>query len=141
MPTTFPAHRFSIRLRDTDAAGVLFFSRLLEHAHDAYESWMTALGFPLARLLEDGAHLPLVHVEADYLAPLRLGDEVEVIIDVRRLGNSSFELGYDFLLADKQKAAHAASVHVVMDPSNGQSMALPEDLRRAISDAWGKSRG
>ena len=45
---TTPAffYRFTVRLHDIDAAGVMFFGHLFRHAHDAYESVMANLGQP-----------------------------------------------------------------------------------------------
>ncbi len=124
---------FSIRLRDTDAAGVLFFARLLEHAHDAYETLMDQLDHPLPDLLHNASfHLPLVHAEADYLAPLRLGDRVRVSIQVAKLGRRSFTLSYAFATPDGRICARAATVHVAIDAREGKKEALPEPLREAL---------
>ncbi len=127
---------FRIRLRDTDAAGVLFFSRLLEHAHDAFEALMHQLGHPLSELLSNGGtHLPLVHAEADYLAPMRLGDQVLVHIQVLKLGPRSFTLAYSFESPDGVNSARAKTVHVAMHPQNGKTGTLPAFLRDAIQSS------
>ena len=56
-------YRFSIRLHDTDAAGVLFFAHLLRHAHDAYEAFMEQAGFGLVGLI---AGMPVILGSAAY---------------------------------------------------------------------------
>jgi len=38
MPSRYYEYRLTIRLDDTDAAGVLYFARLFRHAHLAYEA-------------------------------------------------------------------------------------------------------
>ncbi len=124
---------FDIRLRDTDAAGVLFFACLLEHAHDAYEALMDQLDHPLSEMLRNAdAHLPLVHAEADYLAPLRLGDRVQVGIQVAKLGRRSFTLSYAFTTPDGRICARAATTHVALNPQLGKAMELPTTLRDAL---------
>lgn len=135
MPLNESEYLFSIRLRDTDAAGVLYFSRLLDHAHDAYEALMDDIGQPLQAML-DGAvvHLPLVHAEADYLAPLRLGDRIRVRVRLDKLGRSSFTLAYAFIADSGLEAARAATVHVAIRPDTGEPMALPSDLAQALGN-------
>ncbi len=124
---------FDIRLRDTDAAGVLFFACLLEHAHDAYEALMDQLDHPLSEMLHNAdPHLPLVHAEADYLAPLCLGDRVRVGIQVARLGLKSFTLSYVFATPDGHIRARAATAHAAMDPKLGKAVELPRTLRDAL---------
>ena len=85
MPWT---HRQTVRLSHTDAAGVIFYPRLLEMAHEAYEVFLDALGQPLAGALASGEPVaPIVRCEADYRKPMVLGAEVEIEITV--------EPGYD----------------------------------------------
>lgn len=143
-------HHFIVRLHDTDAAGLLFFGHLFRHAHDAYESFMTVIGFPLERLIRDGqTRLPLAHAEADYRLPLRHGDPVRVWLRVATLRRRSFAIDYRFINAGDEVAATARTVHVLvgsarLDPGEiaGEQRpgkdaaaidALPPALRTALS--------
>ncbi len=128
-----PLHRFTVSLHDVDSAGVLFFSHLFRHAHDAYERLMEALGFPLPALIDEGVRLPLTHAEADYLRPLRHGDAITVEIEVTELGRSSFALGYRFVDALGHIRAEAATVHVHVDPATGHGTPLPPALAEALA--------
>ena len=122
-------HTFTVALHDTDAAGVLFFSHLLRHAHDAYEEMMAASAVPLHRLIDEGVvHLPIVHCEADYLAPIRHGNWVEVEVMATRVGETSFTLDYRFMV-DERPVAAAVTVHVAMDPVTKLKTALPENIK------------
>ncbi|MBN2887002.1 MAG: acyl-CoA thioesterase [Chromatiaceae bacterium] len=127
-------HRFRVALHDTDAAGVLFFGHLFRHAHDAYEALMAHSGLPLDALIRAAEwHLPLVHAEADYGAPLRHGEQVRVTIEVLELGQRAFTLGYRFALEDGREAARARTVHVCIEAAAGVSRPLPESLRAALA--------
>ena len=121
---------FSIRLRDTDAAGVIYFARLLQHAHDAYEAFMDQAGLPLSASLTQGPLLPLVHAEVDFMLPLRLGDRVRVAVTAVRVGRSSFTLEYGFNNPAGVLLARARTVHVAI--ANGKSVALPGVLRQTL---------
>jgi YbgC/YbaW family acyl-CoA thioester hydrolase len=74
----------TVKFAEIDAAGIAFFSRMYEWSHYAYEEVLASVGLPLMELLETSDVLmPLVHSEADYKAPCRLGDEltIEVVIE------------------------------------------------------------
>jgi 1,4-dihydroxy-2-naphthoyl-CoA hydrolase len=126
-------YAFHVRLHDTDAAGVLFFAHLFRYAHDAYEAFMEHAGLDLAGLIAAGrVHLPLVHAEADYLAPLRHGEAVRVRLAAERLGTRAFTLAYDFTGVDGASRARARTAHVAVDPKDGAARPLPPELRVAL---------
>ena len=61
-----------IRLRETDATGVLFFSEKLKLALEVFESYLYDKGITVQQMIEASEFLmPIVHAEADYSAPLR----------------------------------------------------------------------
>ena len=127
-----PMYKFKVPLQETDHAGVMFFAHLFAHAHDAYAWLMESLGFPLHKIIEAGDyHIPLTHAEADYLAPMRHGQSVQVMIDTERLGNSSFTLKYEFH-SDDGLCARASTRHVVIDPGMGSPVAIPDNLRQEL---------
>jgi 1,4-dihydroxy-2-naphthoyl-CoA hydrolase len=71
----------TVRFADIDAAGIAFFSRMYEWSHFAYEEALASVGLPLMDLLETSEVLmPLVHSEADYKAPCRLGDKLSIAV-------------------------------------------------------------
>jgi 1,4-dihydroxy-2-naphthoyl-CoA hydrolase len=127
------SYRFTVRLHDIDAAGVMFFGHLFRHAHDAYEYVMANLGQPLADLIQAGVRLPLVHAEADYRQALRQGDEIRVEVACATLGGSAFTLGYRFCDADGVLRATARTVHVHLGPDGSGSAPLPPDIRSALA--------
>ncbi len=130
-----PFHgRFTVRLHDTDAAGVMFFGHLFRHAHDAYEAFMADLGFPLDGLIRAQRwQLPLVHAEADYSAPMRHGDMVNVAVSVAEIGRSAFTLTYDFRGSEGRRCAAARTVHVCISAAAGGKCPLPPALRAALA--------
>ncbi len=117
--------QLDIGMAQVDAAGVIFAPRLLELAHSVYEAFLAQHGWSVGRILDEGWALPVVHMAADFKQPLRLGDRVSVTLNVERLSESSFTLGYRFSKGGAVAAA-ATSVHVATDGSTKQ--ALPADL-------------
>jgi len=126
-------HVFSVPLHDTDAAGTMFFAHLFRHAHDAYEAFMHAIGFPLDRMIREGTqHLPLVHAEADYRRPLRHGDTARVRLRPAKVGRSAFVLEYRFTDDRGESYASARTIHVNIGPQRSAAP-LPEGMRSALS--------
>lgn len=132
-------YRFKLRLHDVDHAGAMFFARLFVHAHDAYESFMAHLGADLPGLIGGGTHLPVAHAAADYLSPMRHGDEIAVELAVERLGHTSFTVGYAFR-GDGGACARVNTVHVFVDPRSGRPAPLPEGLRERLLPYCAASR-
>jgi 1,4-dihydroxy-2-naphthoyl-CoA hydrolase len=131
------AYEFRVRLHDTDAAGVLFFGHLFRHLHDAYESFMGSIGFPLPELIAPPATvapvaLPIVHAEADYARPLRHGDTIRVHLTVAEVRTRSFALDYRLEDQGGQHCASARTVHILRASDAADPPRLPERLRLAL---------
>ena len=128
MRTNFAA---TISLGDVDAAGVLFFARLFEFVQRAFESHLDDCGLSLAKCLDEGIVAPVVHAEADYRAPLRLGDAITIEVSVESIGDSSVRMAYIVRKQDGTLAAEALVVHVCIGP-DGRSVPVSERLRAAL---------
>src|SRR5262249_41601631 len=87
--------RRSVRFHDVDAAGTLFYPRVLEYFSDTYVALLAARGVDVPAMLRIGSlAVPIVHAAASYVAPLRFGDAIDVSIAGVRVGRSSFTVGY-----------------------------------------------
>jgi YbgC/YbaW family acyl-CoA thioester hydrolase len=120
----------SIRLRDTDATGVLFFTEQLRLALETFEEYLRSKKYSLAALLEScDCLMPIIHAEADYSVPLLLGDEIEIAIELGGMGSSSFTLSYKFFKGGGQiRAGSASIVHVAVSKITREKIPLPEEL-------------
>jgi len=122
-----------VRLYDTDAAGFLFFGAQFRFAHEALENFLEHLGLPIANTIRDREVLfPVVHAEADYRAPLAVGDRLTVKIVVRTIGDRSFSIGYRLFLPDGREAGSVSTVHAAVTAASGASCPLPDAVRSAL---------
>lgn len=129
-------YSLSVRLHHTDAAGVIFCSRLLELAHEAYEAWLEQVGLGLDRLLEQGRlRLPVVALEAEFAQPIRVGDRLRVELTLMRRGEHSYQVAYRFRDPAGRVKARAVTRHVALDGVRGKPAALPAALRRVVDGA------
>jgi len=122
-----------VRLYDTDAAGYHFYGSQFRFAHEALENFFEHIGLPTAKIIREREILfPVVHAEADYRAPLAVGDRLTVRVVVRALGDRSFSVGYRFFLADGREAGSVLTVHAAVNAASGASCPLPEEVRTAF---------
>jgi 1,4-dihydroxy-2-naphthoyl-CoA hydrolase len=121
-----------IKMHDVDAAGVLFFANQFKLMHDAYEAFMDSGNMGLAKIINEAQfHIPIVHTEADFHAPLRLGDRVSIKLTVKRKGTSSFTLAYKIYNNDIF-AGSGETVHVTIHPKTHRKIALPLELIKLL---------
>ncbi len=122
-------HKVTVRLHHTDAAGVLFYGRLFELVQEALEEALGTGGLPLGELLRDGGfRLPVVHAEADYTAPVRAGDVLEVRLTFEA-GDRSLRVVADFVDPSGRKVAAARVVHAAVAAATGTAAPLPDAVR------------
>ena len=120
---------WTVRLGHTDAAGVMFFPAAFEVEQEFFERWLEAGGMSVRGMLEGAlAPTPVVHCEADYRRPVRVGDRLEVRLAAVGVGRTSFELAWEMAL----EGAVAVAVRVRRSPidrASGRAMDLPPALR------------
>lgn len=122
-----------VRFQDVDAAGIVFYARTFDYFHDAYVGFLRARGAPLERALRDGSWVaPLTRAEAEYLRPLRFGDEIDVSIVGVELEETQYRVSYRIDLAG-EPAAVGRTRHVSVDPATFRRAAVPDVLRRALT--------
>lgn len=85
-----------IRFHETDAAGVVYFARLLTLCHEAYEAALGAADIDLKAFFSaaGGVAVPIVHTEADFYQPLGCGDAIAITLTPKQLSLHSFEITY-----------------------------------------------
>ncbi len=120
--SSFPhVHRDSVRFRDCDAMG---------HVNNAVFS--TYLEEARIGVLGDLIDFILARVEIDFRSELRMGEEVEVRTGCSRIGTKSFELEH-VIEAGGRVVAEAKSVLVSYDYALGDSVAVPDELRKRLT--------
>jgi YbgC/YbaW family acyl-CoA thioester hydrolase len=120
----------NIFLKDTDATGVLYFSQQLKLALEVFEEFLAINGLSLRTLIDERSFLlPIVHTEADFFAPIRVGDSVDIELKLSRLGCKSFHLSYQFYSSMESKLVGSAiTVHVFISKESGQSIPIPQEF-------------
>jgi len=126
------AYKVTIKLHETDAAGLLFFSQQFKLIHDAYEELLESFGIGFSVMLKKKSYfLPIVHAESDYKKPLFVGDRLIIEVTVGAIGKTSFTFEYR-LLKNKVLVGTAKTVHVTISKKTGKKIPLPSEMRKAL---------
>lgn len=122
-----------VRFQDIDAAGIVFFARIFDYAHFAYERFLAEVGLPLHEVLRDGQFAaPLRHAEADYRAPIRYGDVLRIELVLAILADSEITLGFRVVRGDGKVCAVVQTVHTFVSPADFQRRSVPRALVEAL---------
>ena len=125
----------TVRFSDTDAAGVVHFQAILGWCHQAWEESLERYGldaetvFPGGRNGPPSIALPIVHCNADFRAPMRMGDDLTIRLQPRRLDLGSFEVTSQ-IRRDQQDVARGCIRHVAIDANSRLRCELPDGIER-----------
>ncbi len=122
-----------VSFRAADPAGIMFFGNIYGLAHDAFEDFIVNTGFHWKEWFNTPEYIiPIRHSEADYEAPFLPGQNYDVSVSVKALGNTSFSIKYVFTAGEKLHA-RVEMVHVVLDAKTKKPIPLPGLIRERLS--------
>ena len=125
--------RFTVAFDEADGEGIVFHGNYFRLAHRAFEAWLPQCGIAWHEWFKNPVFgVPLRHVEADFLSPLRPGDTFDVVITVQEIGRTSVHFNYEFRDASGKAAARLKSSHVFVSRKDMSKIEIPEDLRRRL---------
>ncbi|MBK7867166.1 MAG: acyl-CoA thioesterase [Ignavibacteriales bacterium] len=120
-----------ISFSDCDPAGIMFFSRAFEKAHNTYEKFLFANG--LGSYFGSGeVVIPILNACCDFKKPLRAGEEIAVNITLSEMKENSFLLMYTILKTSGEIAAIVKTVHLCVLKENFVKCNITDDLKSAL---------
>ena len=127
---------FSTRARvyyeDTDLAGIVYYANYLKFIERARTEWVESLGIDQARLkAERGIVFAVRRVEADYLAPARFGDRLDVTARPEVLTGARIVMAQE--VRRGAETLFAARVTLVCLTSAGAAARIPAELRSLLA--------
>tara|TARA_B100000459_G_C8495855_1_gene165099 strand:- start:153 stop:569 length:417 start_codon:yes stop_codon:yes gene_type:complete len=117
-----------------DLANIAYYPRIFDLAHRFFEdSWVPICDIRYADLLlVRKLGFPVVHVESDFLAPLRYGDTITATIWIDRVGETSCTWQYQFHNQESELLWTSTQVTVCVDMNSMNRISIPEDLRQGL---------
>ncbi|MEM1025395.1 MAG: thioesterase family protein [Myxococcota bacterium] len=126
-------HRFRIRFQDADPAGIVFFARLFDFAHDGYVAFLDAHEVRMAQEIPRGAWIaPLSGAEARFLAPLRFGEDAMAEVVGKQIQGSRVRL-FHRVHNPTSVSAVLRTDHVFVSPQSFDRVPLPKAVVTALS--------
>lgn len=127
------SHLFALRVHyeDTDMGGIVYHANYLKFIERARSDWVRARGIDQNRLRAEGVVFAVRRIEADFLAPARLDDTLEVRTTPDHIGGARLVLVQEVAHGVRQlfrARVELAAIHM----ESGAPRRLPAELRRML---------
>ena len=125
-------HRLRVRYGECDPQGVVFNVHYFNYFDVAMTEFHREEIGPYSEMVEEGADMVVAEAHARYLASARFDEELDVYVEVVRIGVTSLTMRLavkrdDRLLVDGELR------YVFVDPERKEKRRIPEAVRQALS--------
>ena len=134
---SFYTHK--VNYYETDKMGITHHSNYIRFMEEARMNYLSEIGYPMARLEEEGIASPVVSVTCEYRHPSTYSDEIEIEVVLEKYTGVKLFLSYTMRNSKTNEiVATASSTHCFID-ENGRPIAVrkraPEfdDVLRGLS--------
>ncbi|MGR3524747.1 MAG: tol-pal system-associated acyl-CoA thioesterase [Paracoccaceae bacterium] len=127
MPHTLPIR---VYYEDTDMAGIVYYANYLRYIERARSDWVRGLGIDQNAMKAQGLIFAVRRVEADYLMPARLDDELVVETEVVQVTGARLVMD-QVVRRGKDRLFHAI-VTVVVISDSGHPARMPANIRQML---------
>ncbi len=127
------SHHYRLRVyyEDTDLAGIVYYANYLRFIERARTEYVRAMGVDQVALKTDeGIVFAVRRVEADYLAPAKFDDELDIETRIEQTGGARLVMRQEVRRAGQ--LLFAAMVTIVALTETGHPARLPAILRRNL---------
>ncbi|ARM75631.1 acyl-CoA thioesterase [Acidianus manzaensis] len=122
--------RETVRIYDTDAQGIAHYASYYRFFTNAIEKLMTeklGINYPIS----DNFWFVIVESHAVYKKPLKLGDEIDVVLSPKVL--SKKVIRFDISIIRKgEKTTEGYVIQASIDPKTWKAIELPDDILNKI---------
>ena len=128
MPYTLPIR---VYYEDTDMAGIVYYANYLRFIERGRSEWVRDNGMDQNAMKEEGVVFAVRRVEADYLMPAKLDDELVVETDV--ISVTAARMVMEQHVKRGEEILFHAIVTVVCIGDNGLPTRLPAKVRQMLN--------
>lgn len=125
-------HRLRVRYGECDPQGVVYFARYPEYVDIGMtELWRERIG-PYNDMVEAGSDMVVAELGLRYRGSARFDDELDVVIGVERLGETSLTCTWR-IERERDVLVEGTIRQVCIDPATKAKKRLPPDVRAALA--------
>lgn len=122
-----------INFYDCDPAGILFYGRVYELCHSAYEELIASFNLKEDYWNNDEYVVPILKSEAHYHKPMKYGEIISIEVAVLNLKSSSFELEYELKNGAGEKCTVVRTVHVFVDKATWKKVQIKDKIKSGLN--------
>ncbi len=131
---------FPIRFNDIDAAGIVYFPRLLHFCHCALEDFVTDRSArSYRRYVTDGLVFPVIKVDGAFFERVHYRDRLQVAVLCEEIRTHAFRMRYELAVIPGEGggvpkgSATIVIAQAVTSKDDFQLREIPPDLREALA--------
>jgi len=123
-------HHYTVHVHyeDTDMGGIVYHANFLKFIERGRSAWVRALGVDQNALRDAGTVFVVRRIEADYLAPARLDDTLDVETEILRATGARLEMAQPVYREGEE--LFRARVTLACLTRAGHPARLPAEIRR-----------
>lgn len=88
-------YRRKINYYETDQMSIVHHSNYIRYFEEARLFWLEQVGLPYDKIEASGIIIPVTFVDCQYLKPLHYGEEVEIVVRLKKCNAIKFEISYE----------------------------------------------
>jgi len=128
------SHRLTLRVyyEDTDLAGIVYYANYLKYIERGRTEYVREAGIDQVRLkANEGIVFAVRRIEADYIAPAKFDDLLDVVTQVESLTGARIIMRQ--VIERAGEVVFEALVTLVALSENGRPARLPAEIRQTLS--------
>lgn len=124
---------YRVYYEDTDAVGIMYHANFISHCERGRSEMLRDMGYPASELVEKlGTGFVVRHLDANYLAMVKLDDLLTVETSLKTMKNSSFLMQQQIYC--QNKVVFSMDITLVCMDAKGKPTRIPDVLRDAFED-------
>lgn len=125
-------HKVKINFFDCDPAGILFYGRIFQICHAAYEVMISSFNLETDYWGNDDFVVPIISSDARYTRPVKYGETISIEVTVAQLKPASFELEFKCKKENGTICIDVRTVHVFVDKKTWKKKDIYKEIREGL---------
>ena len=132
-------HKIKINFFDCDPAGILFYARVFQICHSAYEAMIQSFSLKEDYWNNFDYVVPISSSEAKYHKPIKYGETITIELTVEQLKTSSFELRYACKNELGEVCVKVKTIHVFVDKQTWKKREINKEVKAGLEKIFNNS--